>query len=243
MKRPLLLLAGLAFAAPAAAQNRSRPFEISDNSFLVEEAFNQEAGVFQNILLLQRPNSREWSFEFTQEWPLGGMRHQLSYTVPLEAIKPAAAEDFDLGRGTLALHYRYQLSTEAGAGVATSPRLSLLVPRWPGDDKQLGVQFNLPMSKQFGDVYVHANGGVTMAGIRSETGTDTQAHAAGSVIYRAWPMVHVMLESVYDEDGWLISPGFRAGINAGDTQWVLGVAVPGYLLAYLSYELPFKRPQ
>ena len=34
--------------APAAAVER-KPFEISDNSFLVEEAFNQERGIFQNI--------------------------------------------------------------------------------------------------------------------------------------------------------------------------------------------------
>ena len=37
-------------AAPAAAQAPpASPFGITDNSFLIEEAFNQDPGVFQNI--------------------------------------------------------------------------------------------------------------------------------------------------------------------------------------------------
>ena len=241
MTRSLLLLA-CCTAAPLAAQQSSRPFEISDNSFLVEEAFNQEAGIFQNVLLVQRPAPGEWSFEFTQEWPFFGQRHQLSYTVPLEALEePAPASGYQVARGTIALHYRYQLTVEEGAGVATSPRISLLIPRWPAGDRQVGMQFNLPVSKQFNNVYVHANAGVTVAGIRSNAGAAAEGHAAASLIYRAWPMTHLMLETVYDADGWVLAPGVRTGLNAGDTQWVLGVAVPGYLLVYLSYELPFKR--
>ena len=81
-----------------------------------------------------------------------------------------------------------------------------------------------------------------------------------SLIYRLLPMVHVLVESVYRadehetlagrEDGWLISPGVRAGVNLGDHQLVLAAALPVGLLndydtqdfiAYISYELPFKR--
>ena len=40
----------LVAANPAAAQTPTEPFEISDNSFLVEEALNQEPGIFQNIV-------------------------------------------------------------------------------------------------------------------------------------------------------------------------------------------------
>ena len=69
-----------------------------------------------------------------------------------------------------------------------------------------------------------------------------------------------MLESVYrtDEletddglaDDWVLSPGFRAGINLGDHQLVVGAALPlglleandtRALITYLSYELPFMR--
>ena len=254
----LLLAAGT--TRPAAAQTPAdqRPFAITDNSLLVEEAFNQEAGVFQSILLLQRPHGREWSLEFTQEWPLGGQRHQLSYTVPLEASKPPGAEDYDVARGTIALHYRYQLTDEQGAPFAASPRVSLLLPRGEIAD-QWGVQLNLPVSKQLGDVYAHANAGLTLDAVGS-SGRAARWHAAGSLIYRLLPMVHVLVESVYRadehetpagrEDGWLISPGARAGVNLGDHQLVLAAAVPLGLLndydtqdfiAYISYELPFKR--
>jgi hypothetical protein len=249
--RPAVLI--LLLATNAVAQNKrdpNRAFEIADNSFLVEEAFNQEAGVFQNILLFQRPHGREWSLEFTQEWPVVSQRHQFSFTIPLEAVKPVLQDEYDIARGTIAVNYRYQLTFEDRSGVAISPRLSLLIPRGDGDP---GVQFNLPVSKQFANVYAHANAGFTVE-------DDARWHLAGSLIYRAWPMVHLMLESVYRadehetingvEDGWLISPGLRAGFNFGDQQLVLGVAVPIGLLnnydtqdfiAYISYELPFMR--
>lgn len=252
MNRPRLVLALLLLATPAVGQSvrsADRPFEISDNSFLVEEAFNQEAGIFQNVLLVQRPSGREWTFEFTQEWPMGGQRHQFSYTVPVEAVQPVAGGDHEIARGTIAVHYRYQLSTEQGSAVATSPRLSVLFPRWPGGDRQVGVQLNLPLSKQFADWYVHANAGVTVSGIGAQEGAATQPHIAGSLIYRLWPMVHLVIESVYDDAGALVAPGVRAGLNLGTTQLVWGVAMPLDVsgddaprwLGYFSYELPFRR--
>ena len=252
----LLLLVGVAPAHSQSTRESRRPFEITDNSFLVEEAFNQEAGIFQNILLIQRPRARAWSFEFTQEWPLGGERHQLSYTVPVEAIKDSGADSYDVDRGTIALHYRLQLQSEAPGQPAVSPRLSLLIPNFPESDAQFGIQVNLPASKQFNDFYVHANAGYTIDGIASEPGTAGRASAAGSLIYRALPMVHLMLESVFraeeygSEHSMLIAPGFRAGWNFGNRQWVLGAAVPigvleqdgaTALLLYFSYELPFKK--
>jgi hypothetical protein len=247
-----------ATAIAQSAKDPKRPFEIADNSFLVEEAFNQEAGVFQNILLISRPDDRNWSFEFTQEWPLGSQKHQLSYTVPLEGFKSPLTEDYGFDRGTIALNYRYQLTMEEGAGYATSPRISLLVPRHDFGDNW-GVQLNLPFSKQFGNAYLHLNAGLTNEGDGAGDRA-TRWHTAGSVIYRAWPMVHLMLESVYraderevltqKQDVWLLSPGVRAGINLGTHQLVLGAAVPLGLsddadsqdfIAYISYELPFMR--
>src|SRR5262245_17587450 len=45
---------------------------IADNSFLIEEAYNQEAGVVQHISVFQRDwRSSAWAYSFTQEWPLG----------------------------------------------------------------------------------------------------------------------------------------------------------------------------
>jgi len=52
-----------------ATSGGARPIE--DNSFLIEEAYNQEAGVVQHIstFALQR-GTRAWVYAFTQEWPL-----------------------------------------------------------------------------------------------------------------------------------------------------------------------------
>ena len=57
----------------------SEPFRITDNSFLVEEAFNQEKGVFQNIFGMTRIGGT-LAATFTQEWPVPAKAHQLSYT-------------------------------------------------------------------------------------------------------------------------------------------------------------------
>ncbi len=255
----VVLLAGIAADELTAqtARDARRPFEIADNSFLIEEAFNQEAGIFQNIVVFQPPRDDEWGMEFTQEWPLGGQRHQLSYTVPVEAVRAPGAEGYHVTRGTIALTYRYQLTTETTSAFASSPRLSLLLPR-EDMGEEWGVQVNLPFSRQFSDVYFHANAGGTVT--RLGASAETRWHAGASLIYRMLPMVHAMLESVYRtdelesedglEDDWVISPGFRAGINLGDHQLVLGAALPiglldsndtRALITYISYELPFMR--
>jgi hypothetical protein len=222
-----------------------KPFAISDNSFLVEEAFNQEAGVFQNILVFKRASSREFSLEFTQEWPVGSIKHQFSYTIPVDAFKSPLEDSFEFSRGVVAINYRYQMLEESPSQPAFSPRLSLLNAhdRW-------GIQFNLPVSKQSGDFYLHGNAGYTHIGSRGKP------HIAGSLIHRTAEMLHLMLESVYTMDEYsdgfsslIVSPGFRAGWNLGEKQLVAGVAVPlglldlddeKALLLYMSYELPFK---
>ena len=58
---------------------------IQDNSFFIEEAYNQEPGVVQHIFNLPidfTNGSREIAPSFTQEWPVFTQRHQFSYTIP-----------------------------------------------------------------------------------------------------------------------------------------------------------------
>jgi len=98
---------------PAVAQSRA----IADNSFLIEEAYNQERGVVQHISVWQRDlRSRAWVFTFTQEWPVATQTHQLSYTIPLQRT----ARPSSTGLGDAAVNYRYQL--RAAARVAIAPR-------------------------------------------------------------------------------------------------------------------------
>jgi DtxR family Mn-dependent transcriptional regulator len=147
----------LSMAASAAAQ--VQPFQILDNSFLVEEAFNQEPGIFQNILTARRDEDDEWQMTFTQEWPLFTQTHQLSFTAAVQGVSGA------YGFGDLYINYRWQALAETETVPAFSPRLSLILGTGNAS-KGLGAggngwQVNLPVSKQFGDAYLHWNAGFT----------------------------------------------------------------------------------
>jgi DtxR family transcriptional regulator, Mn-dependent transcriptional regulator len=264
----ILLLSSPALAqsaTPAPPLPASEPFQIMDNSFLVEEAFNQPAGVFQNIFGAVR-GSGVWAAGFTQEWPVGSDRHQLSYTASL------LDSGTHVGFGDVSLNYRYQAAHEGPGRAAFSPRVSVILPSGRASrglgDGSFGLQFNLPVSKQTGNWQWHWNGGLTwLTDADAADGTAREENlvspfVAGSGIYRLRPMVHLMLESVVGFDqsiraegtgrdtAFTLSPGLRAGWNRGDHQLVLGLALPitwidGVSdtagLVYVSYELPFAR--
>jgi len=244
--------------SPTPAPAPTPKFGITDNSFLVEEAFNQEAGVFQNIFVMTRNRSGVWSGSFTQEWPVASIKHQLSVTLPMSAVDGSAA----IGDGLI--NYRYQAWSGDGTLPAFSPRLSVILPtsaeRREYGGSGFGWQVNLPFSKQVSAVFFHANAGATtLRGAGSGTPWQTTPSVAGSVIVAVRPMFNLMFETYSEsrsgDSGREISttfvPGFRTGINAGDKQWIVGLAMPitrgavhdRSVLAYLSYELPFgKRP-
>ncbi len=90
-----LLAAGIRVDAqsPAAADS-SRKWEITDNSFLVEEAFNQEAGVVQNIFTWTRGQQRRLGRQFHAG--VAGARHERTscptrFWLPAPATQPASA--------------------------------------------------------------------------------------------------------------------------------------------------------
>lgn len=246
--RALLLI--LTAAAPVMAQ--ARPFEILDNSFLVEEAFNQPVGIFQNIFNVRVGEEGDWEATFTQEWPVITQAHQFSYTVPYSSAGGAS------GVGDVLINYRLQALLENASRPAFSPRVSLILPSG-NSSKGLGNggpgwQVNLPFSKQFGDTYLHWNAGFT------HTADLLTPHAAVSGILRVRPMLNLMLESVIEweelaeglarETIFTLSPGFRGGWNVGDTQTIIGLAMPVAfaggttdvgVFGYFSYELPFSR--
>jgi len=266
-----IALGGTAFAQEPstplgkAPTGSARPFEITDNSFLVEEAFNQEAGVVQNIFGILAPGDGSWVAAFTQEWPVRVHAHQFSYTVALARI------DRSTGIGDTLLNYRFQLWDETARRPAFSPRVSLVLPT--GDHTRrlgnggVGWDFNLPMSKQFRDLYLHWNAGVTLlpsAEGEGASGTHNLVapRVAASGIWRVRPMFNLMLESVF---AWpeevagastertyvtIVLPGFRTGWNIGEAQAIVGLGVPVSfdsgttdtgVFGYFSYELPFLR--
>jgi hypothetical protein len=73
----LLIFAGIVRAQSApTASARGEPPPIQDNSFLMEEAYNQEEGVVQHINAFQWMRGGEWLATFTQEWPVPKQAHQ-----------------------------------------------------------------------------------------------------------------------------------------------------------------------
>jgi hypothetical protein len=247
-------------SARALAQTPPK-FLIADNSFLVEEAFNQDNGVVQNIFLMTRSRDGGWDASFTQEWPTPGQRHQFSYTMSLSRI---AGQN---GIGDALVNYRLQVLTEADGRPAFAPRVSAVLPT--GVDRRslgasgLGWQLNAPFSKRVGAVYFHWNVGGTFVPVVTAISADGHVWTktpslAASAIWAARPRLHLMIESYFAAEQAtsgsrkttiIISPGVRGGWNFDARQLVLGLAVPVTrgdepdvaLLGYVSYELPFRK--
>ena len=177
----MLVIAALPAAAQTAATvlptDSSRPFEIEDNSFFVEEAFNQEAGIVQTIVGSTFLVESGWAATITQEWPVPAMRHQLSFTVPFGRVNG------ETGPGDVAVNYRYQLLEEKPGQPALAPRLTVLMPtgstsRGLGTGAW-GLQFNVPASKQVRDFYFHGNAGATWYPSATFTGASAPGGSPG----------------------------------------------------------------
>jgi hypothetical protein len=75
-----VLLALLLGASVVGAQDEP----IADNSFLIEEAYNQESGVVQHINAFSRDAaSGDWVYTFTRSGRSHGLKHQISYSLPV----------------------------------------------------------------------------------------------------------------------------------------------------------------
>ncbi len=244
-------LAGLPFTAALEPAALAAEPVIADNSFLVEEAYNQEAGVVQHIFGAQwsRFTEGDLAATFTQEWPLGGIRHQLSASIPYSAPESGAPN----GLGDIVVNYRYQLG---GDGTwAAAPRLSAILPT--GDETDglgsgaFGLQANLPFSAKVGPrVAAHANAGVTwLPGVSAPSAGDgdppgeerdlLSPFLAASVVGPVDRRLQLLLEAVavfpedFDATGGterttetIVSPGLRAAFDAAGAQIVPGAAIP-----------------
>jgi len=85
MRGTMLAAALLAAAGPLPGRALDRG-PIQDNSFLVEEAYNQEPGVIQHISTFARgAGSAGWQYTFTEEWPIQGLAHGI-VRVPDHAV-------------------------------------------------------------------------------------------------------------------------------------------------------------
>lgn len=241
----------------------ARAEKIEDNSFLIEEAYNQEPGIIQHIFTWQKKPQGAWDATFTEEVPVVSQKHQLSVTIPWTRTADPTSST---GLGDVLLNYRYQWL--AGEVAAVAPRLSAVFPS--GDWKKglgsgaTGVQFNLPISVSIDEHWVvHANTGWTYLpdakNTAGQTAKTTSANFGASLIHLMTETFNPMLElsgsaresttadsTVERTMSLTVSPGFRYAINAKSLQIVLGAAapfetVPGTgagLFLYASFEHP-----
>jgi hypothetical protein len=190
IERVVVLLALLSIATPISAQEirlgaetmtsnaevaaDEGPKDIRDNAFLVEEAFNQEAGVAQHIfnwieLWDRTPDAktRDFAATYTMELPLGSQRHQFSFTGQFLTAFEKSGDGSAVQQGDVGdtfLNYRYQLLAD-DEFLWVAPRFTLIVPtadeRFGLGPGEVGYQFNLPISR-YGDRFdFHFNAGAT----------------------------------------------------------------------------------
>jgi hypothetical protein len=236
------LLGGLLlFGVPDVLQGQASGAAIRDNSFLVEEAYNQDRNVVQHIGTFTSSRNGAWAANVTDEWPLGGVRNQVSVGLTLG--------EAGLGTqyGTLALNYRRQVFGAPDAAVIVSPRLSLLASLGSSSDRVPGLQANVPVTAVLSESFVsHWNLGATIG-----TGP-TILNVGASVVWLTLPWMNFLVEGVFlgaagQPPTYIVSPAVRWALNFGAVQVVPGVAIPLHfarsgenaVLLYLSIEHPF----
>jgi len=236
------IAAAVLYSIPARAAEKSPVEVIEDNSFFIEEAYNQEAGVVQHVFTAAYNNDsrrRGWSFSFSQEWPLFSEDHQLSYTIPSFHVREG--DDRIYGLGDISVSYRYQALEEGDLKPAFAPEFGLILPsgsrgRGTGDGV-LGYEWTLPFSKKLAPGFAaHANFSLTyLPRVRSRLGGSTgplsprrslvSYRLGASGVVALFPRFHLMLEWIGDfeesiddagrgvrEFKPIISPGFRAAV-------------------------------
>jgi hypothetical protein len=240
---------------------------IMDNSFLIEEAYNQEPGVVQHVTTFVHTSDLDgWLATFTQEWPWRSQRHQLSFTVPV------LHDGAESGIGDIAIHYRRQLR-EIRPQLAMAPRVSLILPtgsrsldRGKGSP---GVEVALPVSYILNSrFFAHTNGGLTFTpaakALDGTTDAIMETFIGQSIVFLAHRNLNLLAEVSWDveesvvttgvvdrSESFFFSPGVRGAINlSSGMQIVPGIAVPIGLgpssgdravFFYLSVEHAFGR--
>ena len=238
-----------------------------DNSFLIQEAYTQAAGVVQTYLTAELDggagNDRSLELDFSQDWPLFSSDHQLTLELPVEFVE---GDDDATGLGDVALTYVYQLVHETERVPAIAPSFGLRLPTGKESDGfgdgGLGYAFKLPLSKVLTDRWqANLNAGVSY--VPHTQGADLDDYSGGaSAIFALTPDFDLLLEWIAESNQEVahhrsdrdfesqISPGARYARNVAGGQLVLGLAAPTGITAespdwgvlfYFSFERRFWR--
>jgi hypothetical protein len=242
--------------------------QIEDNSFLLEEGFNQERGVYQFIQKYQTfEESKGFEYSFENEIPIPDENHQFSY-------------EFSHGRPTseghgaisdVTLSYRIQPLNKDGFLMAD--RFGLILPTGKVDkgagNGVWGFEFvkavTVPVSEKWMN---HWNFGFSVlpnakSQGHSERGTISSFSSGTSLIYLFSDNLNFMLEALLEsgqgieadgskssETSFTLNPGVRFAMDLDwkETQIVPGISFPTELmngptehgiLVYLSIEPKF----
>lgn len=222
---------------------------IQDNSFLIEESYNQEFGVVQHINNFTRLwQSKDWVYSFTQEWPVDAApKNQLSYT--LQGLHAGDFPGSGAGFGDLLLNYRYQLAGNGEARLAVAPRFSLILPtggsRVGRGAGGAGFQTNWAMSVVCNKkLTTHFNAGATIVPHARDSDGNRAAtygyNLGQSMVWTMHPRFNVFVETVFNRSEsvsgpghteWgsqlLVNPGVRWSYNfSSGLQIVPGISMP-----------------
>ena len=261
----------LVLSSALGAQQYAEEPKIEDNSFLMEEAYNQEYGVVQHIQSFTRDfETHDYVYSFTQEWPIDlDPRHQFSYT--LQGMHSGESINSGFGWGDTFLNYRFQLLKNEKLAIA--PRASLILPTGQSGDGRgtgnFGFQTNWAFSfRATRTLTLHSNAGWTVVpNAKNEVGNKARADSFNlgqSFIWLTKPRFNMLLETVYQASAdiagpgktrysheVLMNPGVRWSYNLKNgTQIVPGFSVPigvgpssgrAGVFLYLSVEHPFTK--
>lgn len=242
--------------------------KIEDNSFLLEEAFNQEWGVYQFIQKYQYlDQSKTNEYVFENEIPISDKVHQFSYEIPIAKTDANAESSI----GDMSLNYRWQPLNKDGFLLAE--RIGLILPTGKVSEGTgsgvYGLEFMQAATLTLGERWMnHWNIGFDIlpnakTDGHTKRGTTTGITAGSSIIYLLRDDFNLMIEALVQtgqsinadgskvsESSVTLNPGFRWAWNFDwkETQIVPGVSFPTQMtdnktdqgvLLYLSIEPKF----
>jgi hypothetical protein len=227
-----------------------------DNSFLLEEAFNQRIGSIQTIFNYNLDNIRykNAQFSFTQEIPLADLKHELSYTV-VYGLAENQDGGVNSGLGDITISYRPMLLGEKHWAMVI-PRFTLILPTGKSSNGlglgAPGFQFNLAVTKRpTRKLVTHFNAGFTYL-YKSDryyftNNTNQLAYEhdlffkniGASIIWYPTRKANLMVEyisnfisginqenKITDNYQQIVNPAFRFCIDNGRMQIVPGIGFP-----------------
>ena len=231
---------------------------IEDNSMFIEEAFNQEKAIIQHIsnFIFDDLNGGDFVYGYTQEIPLAGDKHQLSFTLNYSVLDQPIPGFPAYGFGDILVNYRPMLFDKNDWALVI-PRFTLIVPTGSAKgglgDGAWGSQFNLAVTKRLNSkITTHWNAGWTHFAKKDIYGEDGSGNTV-LVDEKSQNFYNVGLSGIYlVSDGFnlmvealssfesesdasgnteryvssIINPGFRTAFSIGKVQIVPGLGVP-----------------